>query len=212
MLLLFFVVFGATLLLGVPVSFSLGLSGAAVYALFIGLFVTRELTLADVYRIVLRAGTITATVLLLIGVGNVAGWFFAVNQVPQRLASFMISVAPGPGPFLVFTILILLVAGCLLDTSAALVLLVPILIPIASHYGFNPYHFGFVVVLDLMIGLITPPVGVVLFVCVGLHKDLTIENLVRALPPFYLVELVVLLLSAFVPEMVLVVPRLLGLL
>ena len=197
------------LILGVCTATEVG-ALACLYAVIIGLFVTKKLKWKDLITIALRAGVITSSVLLLISVGYVASWFFAVHQVAQKIGDFMLSVSSGPIPFLLFANVIFLISGCLLDIGAGMVLLVPILLPIAAHYGLHPYHFAFVVNYALIIGLITPPVGVILFVCVGMRKDLTMEQLVLALPPYLGVMLAVLMLVTFIPDVSLLVPRLFG--
>jgi len=183
---------------------------ACIYAIIIGLFVTKKLKWRDIVTIALRAGIITSSILILISVGYVASWFFAVHQVAQKIGDFMLSVSSGPIVFLLITNVILLISGCLLDIGAGMVLLLPILLPIAAHYGLHPYHFAFVVNYALIVGLITPPVGVILFVCVGMRKDLTMEQLVRALPPYLFVMLAVLMMVTFIPDIPLLVPRLFG--
>jgi tripartite ATP-independent transporter DctM subunit len=197
------------LVLGVCTATEVG-ALACVYAIVIGIFVTKKLKWKDLVPIALRAGIITSAILMLISVGYVASWFFAVHQVAQKIGDFMLSISSGPIPFLLLTNVVLLISGCLLDIGAGMVLLVPILLPIATHYGIHPYHFAFMVNYALIIGLITPPVGVILFVCVGMRKDLTMEQLVQALPPYLAVMLVVLALVTFIPDIPLIVPRLFG--
>src|SRR5512147_730544 len=111
--------------------------------------------------------------------------------------------------FLIVVNLFLLIVGCLMETAAALIMLVPILAPIAASYGIHPLHFGFVVVMNLVIGLITPPVGVVLFVVCGL-ANISLERLVRAIWPYLVWQLVVLALVTYFPELALWVPRMFG--
>ncbi len=199
----------AALIFGVCTATEVG-ALACLYAVFIGIFVTKKLKWGDLIPIALRAGIITSAILMLISVGYVASWFFAVHQVAQKIGDFMLAVSSGPIPFLLLTNVILLISGCLLDIGAGMVLLVPILLPIATHYGVHPYHFAFMVNYALIVGLITPPVGVILFVCVGMRKDLTMEQLVLALPPFLMVMLVILLMVTFIPDVSLIVPRMLG--
>jgi TRAP-type C4-dicarboxylate transport system permease large subunit len=118
-------------------------------------------------------------------------------------------VAPSPWLFLLIVNIFLLIVGCLMDLSAAMIMFVPILAPIAMSYGVQPLHFGFVVVLNLVIGLLTPPVGVCLFVAGGIAR-ISMERLVRAVWPFLLWQIVVLLLVTYIPAVSMLIPRLFG--
>ncbi len=182
---------------------------SAVYALVVGLFVTRELKLRDIPPALLRAGITTAIVFVLIAMANAVSWLLSTQQVPMLIAGYLKSISPSPLLFLVVVNLFLLVVGCLMETAAAIIMLVPILAPIAISYGIHPLHFGFVVVLNLVIGLLTPPVGAVLFVVCG-QANLSIERLFRHVWPHLVWQLVVLALVTYFPELALWVPRLFG--
>ena len=119
------------------------------------------------------------------------------------------AVAPSQWMFLLIINIFLLIVGCLMDLSAAMIMLVPILAPIAATYGVSPLHFGFIVVLNLVIGLLTPPVGVCLFVVTGIAR-ISLERVVRAVWPFLLWQVVVLFLVTYVPEVCTAIPRLFG--
>ncbi len=182
---------------------------SVMYAVLVGLFVTRELKLSDIPPALLRAGTTTAIVFLLIATANGVSWLLSTRQVPILISAYLKSISPSPLVFLLVVNLFLLLVGCLMETAAALIMLVPILAPIAASYGIHPLHFGFVVVMNLVIGLLTPPVGVCLFVCCGI-ANISLERLVRAVWPFLVWQIIVLALVTYFPELALWIPRLFG--
>jgi C4-dicarboxylate transporter DctM subunit len=182
---------------------------SAAYAVLVGLFVTRELKLQDLPPALLRAGITTSIVFLLIATANGVSWLLSTQQVPVQISAFLKSISPSPIMFLIVVNLFLLVVGCLMETAAAIIMLVPILAPIAASYGIHPLHFGFVVVLNLVIGLLTPPVGAVLFVVCGM-ANISIERLFRSVWPHLVWQIIVLTLVTYFPELALWVPRLFG--
>ena len=182
---------------------------SVMYAVLVGLFVTRELKLSDIPPALLRAGTTTAIVFLLIATANGVSWLLSTRQVPILISAYLKSISPSPLVFLLVVNLFLLLVGCLMETAAALIMLVPILAPIAASYGIHPLHFGFLVVMNLVIGLLTPPVGVCLFVCCGI-ANISLERLVRAVWPHLVWQIIVLALVTYFPELALWIPRLFG--
>ena len=182
---------------------------AVVYALIFGFFISKELKLHHIPPALLKAGVTTSVVFLLIATANAVSWLVTTQQVPNLMSAYLKSISPSPLVFLLIVNIFLLIVGCLMETAAALIMLVPILAPIAASYGIDPLHFGFVVVMNLVIGLITPPVGVVLFVVGGL-ANISMERVVRAVWPHLIWQLVVLALVTYFPELSLWVPRMLG--
>jgi len=182
---------------------------AVVYALIFGFFISKELKLHHIPPALLKAGVTTSVVFLLIATANAVSWLVTTQQVPNLISAYLKSISPSPLVFLLIVNIFLLIVGCLMETAAALIMLVPILAPIAASYGIDPLHFGFVVVMNLVIGLITPPVGVVLFVVGGL-ANISMERVVRAVWPHLIWQLVVLALVTYFPGLSLWVPRMLG--
>lgn len=182
---------------------------AVAYALLVGFLVTRELKWRDIPPALVRSAVTTSVVFMLIATANIVSWLLTTQQLPRLLGEFLRSVASSPWIFLLIVNIFLLVVGCLLDLSAAMIMFVPILAPIALSYGVNPLHFGFVVVLNLVIGLLTPPVGVCLFVAGGIAK-ISMERLVRAVWPFLLWQIVVLAAVTYFPAVSMTIPRLFG--
>ena len=183
---------------------------AVAYALLIGFFVLRTLTLKALPRIFFRSAVATGTILIVIGLANAFAWVLATQQVPQKVSEFLFSISKDPLMFLFLVNIFLLIVGCLMEGLAAIIIIVPILMPMVAQLGINPLHFGLVVVVNMMIGLITPPMGLCLFVVCGISK-VQIGPLVREVVPFLIVEIVVLFIITYIPWFTLTLPRFFGL-
>lgn len=181
---------------------------ATVYALLVALFVYREIGFKDLRRIFVSAGLTSAMVMLLITTASLFGWVMTRENIPQQLAKAIVSVAGTPLSFLFLVNIIYFVAGMLLDTVAIILLLVPILYPIAVQLGINPVHFGLVTVFNLGIGQITPPFGVCLFVASGI-SGVSLEKITMAIKPFFVLAAALILLYTYVPAISLWLPSLL---
>jgi tripartite ATP-independent transporter DctM subunit len=182
---------------------------AVVYALFVGFFVLRELKIRDLFPIFLRSGLITASILIIVGAARIASDLLAQEQTPQLIAATLFGLVTEPWQVMMMIMVFLLLVGAVIDTIAAIIIMVPILLPIAAQLGIDPITFGVIVCVNLIIGLATPPLGICLFVASGIAK-LPVERLVVALWPFLLVQIGVLLLIAFVPGLVSFLPSYFG--
>jgi tripartite ATP-independent transporter DctM subunit len=180
---------------------------AVAYALLLGLLIYRSLTWRDVVRISLETAETTAAILLIVGAAALFGWLLASSRVAEQFAGAMLGLTDNPVLILITMNLILLVAGLFLETIAAMTILVPVLLPVAVGVGVDPVHFGVIMVLNLMIGLITPPVGLALYV-VARVGEVPLHECVRATLPFIIPLAAVLALITFVPELCLWLPRL----
>ena len=156
---------------------------AVVYALLIGFFVTRKLTLADLPGVLLRAAVTSAMVGALIAFASAVTFLLTVDLLPQKLSVALQAITASPLGFMALVALVLFVVGMFMESNAAYIMLVPLLHPIALAYGIDPLHFGFLFVLNLVIGMLTPPVGVVLFVVCGI-TGIKMGQLVGAVWPF----------------------------
>ncbi len=184
-------------------------STAVGYAFVIGLITLKTLKASDLPRILHGSMVTTSTIFMVMACANVFSWVLTTQLIPQQVTEAIVAVTTDPYALLLLINLLLLVVGCFLEGTAALIILVPILLPIAQQAGIHPLHFGVVVVMNLMIGLITPPLGLCLFVCCSVAKvDFT--KLVRAATPFILVEIVVLFIVTYIPPLVLFVPHFFG--
>jgi tripartite ATP-independent transporter DctM subunit len=186
-----------------------GAAIAVVYALAIGFFVTRTLKPADLPGIVVRAAITSAVVGALIAFASIITYLMTVDLMPQKLTELLRAITTDPIVYMLLVAALLFVVGMFLESNAAYIMLVPLLHPIALAYGIDPLHFGFLFVLNLVIGMLTPPVGVVLFVVCGI-TGVRMRELVANVWPFIALMYGVLFLCMFVPQVVTALPRALG--
>ncbi len=179
---------------------------AAVYSFFLAKFIYRDLQWKDLPKIFIETASISSMGIFLLGTTNVFGYIIATQGIPELILNAMFAVTSNKNIILLFIIAILLAVGCVLEAVAIILILVPILAPIALKLGMDPIHFGATTVLAIAIGLFTPPVGVCLFVSCGLGEA-TVSEVIPALVPFLIASLIVLLLVAFIPELSLLIPR-----
>ncbi len=184
-------------------------SFAVAYALFLGAFVYRKITLGALPRIFTEAMRDSAVILVIIAAVGAANWLLTYNRVPNMLTDWLLGNVDSKTTFLIAVILLFLFVGLFLEGIAAMLVLVPILHPIAVSMGVDPVHFGILVIFNLMIGLITPPLGLCMFVAEGIAQ-VGMARLTRSILPFFFVEVLVLLILTFVPETVIWLPRVLG--
>ncbi|MBO9413532.1 MULTISPECIES: TRAP transporter large permease [unclassified Ruegeria] len=182
--------------------------GAAAYALFLGTIVYRTLTPRKLAVISLETIETTAAIMMIVGAASVFAWILTANQVAAHFAEFVLSFTESKAVVLLLIMAVVLVVGLFMETIAAISILVPVLMPVAAQFGIDPVHLGIIVILNLMLGLLTPPVGMVLFVLSRVSK-VPFEQCVRATLPFLVPLLAVLLLLTFVPSLVLWLPNLL---
>ena len=183
---------------------------AVLYSLILA-FLYRGITISDLPSILLDTAATTAVVLLLVGTSMGMSWMLAYTNVPQTLITFLLDLASSKVAILLLMNLAFLAVGIFIDITPGVLILTPVFLPVATALGVHPVHFGIVIVLNLCIGLCTPPVGTVLFVGVGVAKT-SIAQVVRPLLPLYAAMIVALLVVTYVPEITLWLPRVLGLL
>ncbi len=181
---------------------------AVVYALIVGLAMG-TLTGRSIARTMTTAVVLTAAIMLIIANANLLGWVLAIEQIPQTVSAGFLSLTESRTVFLLIVVVLLLVIGLFLETSGAIIILVPVLLPAAAQYGIDTVHFGVVLVFGLVIGLITPPVGLCLFIGSSIAR-VPVHTLSRALIPFLAVLIAVYLFFVFVPAASLWLPRLLS--
>jgi tripartite ATP-independent transporter DctM subunit len=182
---------------------------AVVYALFVGFFVTRELTLPDVYKALLKTTSTTSIVLIMISIANLATWWLSLQGVPSMLRNLFLDISSNSHVFLTLMCLLYLFVGLFIEAAAAMIMLVPVFLPVAELFGIHPVHFGLVTVLGLLIGLVTPPVALCLFIS-GNIAGAPIEQVFRSTVPLLLLQIGVLGIVAYFPQSYLWVPRLFG--
>jgi tripartite ATP-independent transporter DctM subunit len=182
---------------------------AVAYALVVGFGVMRSLTVKDLFESLVSSAVTTAVILFIIGFANVFGWVMAIEKIPQSLSNFFIAMNFNRVTFLLVVNIFLLFMGMIMETGANAILLGPILMPIAMQLGINPIHFALIMLVNLNIGLVTPPLGVCLFVACPIAK-INLSQITKAIFPFLVAEIIALFLITFLPDLVLIVPKLLG--
>ena len=172
---------------------------ACIYSLFVGFFVYKELNIKNTYISFYEAGTTSAMVLLIIATATAMGWILPTEQVPLRIAEALSSLAQSRYSLLLFLNIMLLVTGCLMEPNAAIIILGPIFLPLLQQANIDLIHFGVVMVVNMAIGMLTPPLGVNLFVAQSLQKDIPIKSIISAITPMIIVLLVNLMLFTYIP-------------
>ena len=183
---------------------------AVLWSLFLGLVRYRTMTFRTLAKASFDTIETTASVLFIVTAASIFAWLLTVSQAAQMFSDFMFAMTDNWWTFLIIVNILLLVVGAFLDTIAAISILVPILMPVAARYGIDPVHLGLIVTLNLMIGLLTPPVGMVLFVLSRISK-MSVERTTLAILPWMIPLLVALALITFIPSVTLWLPTQLGL-
>lgn len=175
---------------------------AVLYALVVGIFVYRELNIKNIPKIIIESATTTASIMVLVGFANIFAYIMSKEQIPQMVADAMLSITNNKILILLLINVLLLFVGTFMETIAALLIIFPVLLQVATSVGVNPIQFGVIVVLNLVIGLCTPPVGVCLFVTSSIGK-ISLAKATKGVLPFVLVNLVVLMLVTYCPPITL---------
>ncbi|EAQ04817.1 C4-dicarboxylate transport system (permease large protein) [Pseudooceanicola batsensis HTCC2597] len=179
---------------------------ATVYALIAGLVIYRELTVRQLPGIFRTAALNTAVVMVIVGVANLVGYVLTIEQIPLALSNWFSDHITNALVLLLVINVLLLVAGCFLDGGSAIIVFTPVLLPVTQAFGIDPVFFGVMMTVNLMIGTVTPPVGLSLYIASGI-ANITILQICRAILPFIAVHLAVLLLITFFPQLVLAIPQ-----
>ncbi len=185
-----------------------GAIAACVWAMFLGLVWYRTLNWKMLIKVSMDTVETTSTVLLIVASASIFGWLLTVTKVTDAVAAMVLSYTHNPDMFLLLANVLMLFVGCFLEPTAAITILVPILLPICLQLGIDPVHFGLVMVLNLMIGLLHPPMGMVLFVLARVAK-LSVERTTIAILPWLFPLLASLILITYVPSVAMWLPRML---
>lgn len=178
---------------------------AVVYALFVGFLIYKEMTFPKLTKILKDSLKTTAGIMLLVGFANIFAWILSTEQIPQLIASSLLEITDNKFVILLLINVVFLFAGMFLETISALLILVPVLLKIVVEVGVSPIQFGVIAVLNLVIGLTTPPVGVCLFVASSIGQ-IKLSEAVKGLMPFFIWMIIVLLLVTYVPAITLFLP------
>jgi tripartite ATP-independent transporter DctM subunit len=183
---------------------------AVVYCLILG-FIYKAIKVGDLPRILIDATLTTAIVMLLVGVSTIMAWVMAFSGIPGAISSGLLGLTDSPTLILILIMVILLIVGTFMDPTPAILIFVPIFLPIVTTFGVDPIHFGIMVTFNLCLGTITPPVGNVLFVGARV-AGLRAEPVIKALVPFFLALVAMLFVVTFIPQLSMWLPDVLGLL
>jgi C4-dicarboxylate transporter DctM subunit len=182
---------------------------SAVYAFIVAVYIYKDLKLEDVPRVLLASAAMSAMLLYIITNAVLFTFLLTHEQIPQAMADWLIHQGFGPVTFLLVVNVILLVAGCFMEPASVTLILAPILFPVAAKLGIDPVHFGIIMVVNMEIGMLTPPVGLNLYVASGISR-LGLTTLSRAVVPWLATMLVFLMIVTFWPDLSLALPRWLG--
>jgi tripartite ATP-independent transporter DctM subunit len=185
-----------------------GAIAACVWALILGLVWYRTMTWKMLVKVSMDTIETTVTVMFIVAAASIFGWLLTATRVTDMVALWVLSFTHSPWVFLLLANLLMLFVGCFLEPTAAILILVPVLLPVVQQLGIDPVHFGLVMVLNLMIGLLHPPMGMVLFVLARV-ANLSIEKTTMAIVPWLIPLLLSLVLITYVPSIALWLPHLL---
>ena len=179
------------------------------YTLILGFFVTKDLKLLDIPPIMIKAAITTGTVILVFGASSLVSWMFTINGIPVKIATAVTNFTNSKYVFMFLTVLVLFIVGCIMEQNAAIVMLAPILYPISVTLGIPAYQFGLIFVLCIEMGLLTPPVGILLFITSSVGK-IPLNKLIKRVLPLFLVETMVVVLMVFIPQITTALPKFFG--
>ncbi|MFW5855444.1 MAG: TRAP transporter large permease [Thermodesulfobacteriota bacterium] len=179
---------------------------AALYGMIVGFFIYRELKLKDLPRIFAKAAISTSTVMLLIATANIFGWIITAERVPQNVAAYLVTLTESRAVLYGLILICLLVVGTFMETSASLIILTPVFLPVAVKFGIDPVHFGVVMVTALATGMLTPPLGICLFISCNI-ANIQLSEIIRFILPFLIIMIGLLFLITYVPGLVMFIPN-----
>jgi len=182
---------------------------AVVYAFILSVVIYREVKIKELPAIMLQSAVTTAVVLMLIATSMAMSWFLTHQNIPQNISAFLLGLTKSKILILLIINLMLLVVGTFMDMTPAVLIFTPIFLPIVKEYGINPLHFGIIIIMNLCIGICTPPVGTVLFLGCGIANT-TVTKIMRYLLPCFGAMIIVLFICTYTPQISLVLPRFFG--
>ena len=181
---------------------------ATTYSIFLGVVVYREISLKELPALFLRAGITSATILFIVGTAFSFSWLLTSQNVPAQIAQAMVGFTSNKYIMLLLVNIVLLIAGCVIDLNATIIVLTPILLPAIVAMGIDPLHFGVIMVTNMSLGLVTPPLGLNLYVGAKI-SDLSVEDISKGVVPFLLAAIFILLLVTYIPPLATFLPQVL---
>ena len=183
---------------------------ACIYGLVVGIFCYRELRLKDLKQVLISSATSSAMIMIIIACAGIFGMVMTREQIPAKVAAFMIEIAGNKYVFLLLVNILLLIVGCFLETTAAILIIAPVLLPAVSAFGIDPIHFGIIMCVNLAIGCATPPLGVNLYVAAGLTRDKVDTVINKHLLYYILASVVALMIITYCEPLVMLLPNMLA--
>ena len=180
---------------------------AVAWSLICGLFIYRGLKWSDLPKLFLRAGLTTGAVLILLSASGILGWALAIEQLPEQMGAFLLSISPNHYILMLYVIILVLLLGTFMDPSVIIIIMAPVLLPIAAKAGIDPLHFCTVLALAALIGLCTPPLGVCLFITASIG-EVKVEAVVRAILPLLVASIIAIFIVAYFPPIATWLPNL----
>jgi C4-dicarboxylate transporter DctM subunit len=182
---------------------------ATSYSLIVGLFIYKEIKFSDLPAIFLKTGISASTIMFIVGTAFAFSWLLTSQDIPTQIANFIIGITENKYVLLLLVNILLLICGCFIDLNATIIVLTPILLPALVRLGVDPLHFGVVMVVNMSLGLLTPPLGLNLYVGAGL-SEISIEQISKSVFPFLLVSILVLFLITYIPSLCTFLPSLMS--
>ena len=182
---------------------------AVVYAAFISMFIYREIKPKDLTRIFLRTAVTTGAIMFLVGTATLFAWITTRERIPQGLLTWITGVSTHPWVFLVLVNILLLFIGAVLEGAPAVIILAPLLMPVATQLGLDPIHFGTIIVANIGVGFVLPPIGLCLLVSCSVG-NVNVAEVARPILPYFIVLVIALFIITFVPWISLAIPKLIG--
>jgi C4-dicarboxylate transporter DctM subunit len=182
---------------------------SVIYAAFVGTFIYKDIKLRDYPKIITDSAAVAAMIMFIITAAAAFSWFLTSQQIPQNVASWMASSFTEPWMFLLAVNVLLLIVGCFMEPNSAILVLAPLFFPVVQRLGIDPIHFGIIVIVNLELGMLTPPLGLNLFVSSGMTRW-PLDRVVRATAPFIVTMAFYLLIVTYIPKLSLFLPELLS--
>ena len=183
---------------------------AVFYGLIVGVFVYKELPVSKIPKVLSDSGVTTAMIMLIIAAAKVFGWIMTSERIPDAMAHAILSVSESKYVILLMINILLLFVGCFMETNAALIIFTPIFLPVAKALGMSSVHFGIIMIVNLAIGMVTPPLGVNLFVACGVDKGMTIDRISKSVIPLIIANVIALMLVTYVEPVSMTLVRFFG--
>jgi C4-dicarboxylate transporter DctM subunit len=182
---------------------------AVVYSFFVSIFVYREVKVSEMYDLILRSVKTTGSIMFLIGVASLFAWITAREQIPNKLLAFMADFTTTPYVFLAIVNVVFLVLGAVLEGAPAVIILTPIFMPMAVNFGIDPIHFGIIIIANIGVGFLLPPVGLCLLVACSVGK-VEVVKVIRPIMPYFMALVGALMAVTYLPGVALLLPRMIG--